>query len=324
MKVEYEKKIKGMMMNFETLRTAFKWDHDLVSHLIALNCAMKGKELDVQRIKDTKAYIKRETGVFSPFRGSMGYAVSGLLSAGEKEPFEAVASMITNEKILKSAGFKYSSYLPTALYALENVYDGGDVTSYAKKAIAVYREMKENHPFLTSGDDYALAILLANTDHSPNVLEEYYQMLNQQGFKKGNGLQMLSHILAFSDRNIRDTVARCEKVFTFLNGHSYKVYGDYYPAIGVISLLDGEHDEILNDLLEVLNFIKKQKRYKWLGKGMNLLIASALITSEYIDNQSDDTLVSTTLSISIEAIIAAQQAAMITAISATTVATASS
>ncbi|WP_105615397.1 DUF4003 family protein [Vallitalea okinawensis] len=323
MKLEYEKKIELMMSNFESLRNAFKWEHDLASHLIALNCAIRGKELDIQKIKDIKSYIKSETGMFSPFRGVSSYVISGLLSVGQKNPTEAVNSMLANEKILKSTGFKNSSYLPTALYTLENVYDGVDVNHFSKKAMTIYREMKDNHPFLTSGDDYALAILLASADRQLNALEKYYDMLNEFGFRKSNGLQMLSHILAFSDKDIRDNVVRCEKVYAFLKSQGVKVYSEYYPALGVISLLDDEKDEILDDLVEVLNFIKNQKGYKWLGKGMNLLIASAIITSEYIENKSNDTLVSTTLSISIEAIIAAQQAAMITAISAATVAAAS-
>ena len=98
--------------------------------------------------------------------------------------------MLNNEKILKGIGFKYSTYLPTALYALSSVYEGDDVAGYAEKAMGIYKEMKQSHPFLTSGDDYALAILLAGTDHSPDVLEDYYQALNGRGFAKSNGLQL--------------------------------------------------------------------------------------------------------------------------------------
>ena len=98
MKVVYEEKVKKMIRHYEDMRKLFKWENDMVRHLVALTYAMKSEELDSASIKDMNDYIKKETGLFSPF--------------------------------------------------------------------------------LTSGDDYALAILLAGTDHSPDLLENYYQALN--------------------------------------------------------------------------------------------------------------------------------------------------
>ena len=183
--------------------------------------------------------------------------------------------------------------------------------------------MKQNHPFLTSGDDYALAILLAGTDHSTDLLEDYYQALNGRGFTKSNGLQMLSHIMAFSEKNVRDSVDQCERVYNHLKANKLKIYSEYYPAIGLISLLDVDQDKLIDDLVEVAIYLRGQKKYKWLGKGMNLLMASAIITSEYIKEKSGDMVVDTTVSISIQAIIAAQQAAMVAAITASTAASTS-
>ena len=82
-------------------------------------------------------------------------------------------------------------------------------------------------------------------------------------------------------------------------------------------MLDDDRGEIINDLIEVATYLSKQKKYKWLGKGMNILMASAIITSEYI-KENDANVVATTLTVSIQAIIAAQQAAMIAAANAST------
>lgn len=320
MKAVYEQKVKNMIQHYENMKKLFKWENDMVRHLVALTYAMNDKELDTTRIKEVKDYIKSETGAFSPFRGHMTFALSGLLCATSETPKNKLKSMLNNEKILKSIGFKHSTYLPIALYALSSAYEGNDVTGYGEKAMEIYKEMKQNHPFLTSGDDYALAILLAGTDHSPDLLEDYYQALNGRGFTKSNGLQMLSHIMSFSKKDVRDSVDQCERIYNHLKANKLKIYADYYPAIGLISLLDVDQDELIDDLVEVANYLRGQKKYKWLGKGMNLLMASAIITSEYIKENSGDTVVTTTVSISIQAIIAAQQAAMIAAITASTAA----
>lgn len=320
MKFIYEERIKKMMQNYEELRQEFKWENDMARHLIALSYAMKEKEINIAEIKEVKEYIKNRTGMFSPFRGHMTFILSGLLNTNKNNPKEEFKTMLNNEKILKENGFKYSSYLPTALYSLSSVYKGDDVEGYSKKSMEIYKEMKRNHPFLTSGDDYALSILLASTEHSTDLLEDYYTELNNRGFSKSNGLQMLSHIMAFSENGVRESVNKCENIHENLKANKLKIYADYYPAIGLISLIDGNQNELMNDLVEVADYLKKQKRYKWLGKGMNVLIASAIITSEYIKEKSEDTVVNTTLSVSIEAIITAQQAAMIAAIAASTAA----
>lgn len=320
MKSIYEEKINSMINYYEQLKSEFKWDGDSVKHLVALTHVIKDKTLDTDQIKDVKAYLKKETGTFSPFRGTMMFALCGLISAASDNPTVHLQKMIDNQKILKSVGFKSTTYLPTALYALSTVYDGNDVEGFAEKAYEIYKEMKKNHPFLTSGDDYALAILLASTNQNPDLLETYYKALNEEGFYKSNGLQMLSHIMSFNKSDVSISVARCKRVLDELRKNKLRVSYDYYPAVGLISLIDQNQDEIIQDLIDVSKYLSHQKKYKWLGKGMHIMMASSIITSEYIKDHDGD-VISTTVTVSIQAIIAAQQAAMIAAITASTAAT---
>lgn len=319
MKSIYEVKINSMINYYEELKKEFKWDGDSVKHLVALTYAIKDKTLNTDEIKDVKAYLKKETGTFSPFRGTMMFALCGLISAASETPTVYLQNMIDNLKILKSVGFKSSTYLPTALYALSTVYEGNDVEGFAEKAYEIYKEMKKNHPFLTSGDDYALAILLASTNQNPDLLETYYKALNAEGFYKSNGLQMLSHIMTFNKSDVNASVARCKRVLDELKKNKLRVSYDYYPAVGLISLIDQNHDEVVQDLIDVSKYLSQQKKYKWLGKGMHIMMASAIITSEYIKDNDGD-VVSTAVTVSVQAIIAAQQAAMIAAITASTAA----
>ncbi len=321
MKSTYQAKVNEMIENYESLRKAFKWEGDGTKHLVALNYASKGKRLDVDELKSVKAFLKNETSAFSPFRGTMMFALCGLICATTDSPENYLKRMLDNQKVLKSVGFKNSTFLPTALYALSTVYEGNDVESYGEKAMAIYKEMKSNHPFLTSGDDYALAILLASTNQNPDLLERYYTALTQAGLAKCNGLQMLSHIMSFNTTDVSTAVEKCKYVYDELKANKLKVSYDYYPALGLISLLDNQ-EEVVKDLVEVSTYLMHQKKYKWLGKGMNILMATTLIVSEYVIEHESD-LVTTAVTVSIQAIIAAQQAAMIAAATATTAAAAS-
>lgn len=313
MKRVYEEKVKKMILNYEDIRKFFRWENDMVKHLVALTFAMKDKAINPDCINEMKGYIKSQTSAFSSFRGHMMFTLSGLLCAASPTPKRQFDVMLRNEKVLKDVGFKYSSYLPTALYALSSVYEGDDVQSYAEKAIGIYKQMKQNHPFLTGGDDYALAVLLANTDHGPSHLEAYYRALHERGFKKGDGLQMLSHVMAFNQKDMRDAVDHCDKIYQHLKTNKLNVYTTYYPAIGLISLLDLDQEELMADLVEVATYLKSEKKYRWLGKGMHVLMASSIIASQYLHEKQEGTVVNTTVSLAIQAIIAAQQVVMISA-----------
>lgn len=322
MKENYMNKVTLMIDNFEQMKKPFKWEYELTRHLIALSHAVKGKTVDVELVESMKSYIKQHTGTFSPFRGNMLMAMAGVLSAGDKNPRDMFDQMLEDQTMLKNSGFKSSTYLPTALYAFESLNIEGNKTEFVERAYEIYRDMRQKHPFLTGGDDYALALLLADTDHDAQLLEEYYNALNHSGFTKSNGLQMMSHILAFSGREVRDALDHCSDIYDHMKAEKLKVTADYYPALGLVSLLDIDSDELATDMVEVASYLRAQKKYKWLGKGMNILMASAIITSEYIEQQAKESLVSSALTVSIEAILAAQQAAMIAAISASAAASA--
>lgn len=170
-----------------------------------------------------KEYIKNKTRILSSFRGDMRLILAGLLCANSDDAKEQFDFMIDNEKMTKDIGFKSTDYLPMALYTLSSTYNGDDVIGHVEKAVIIYKEMKNNHSFLTSGDDYALAILLAKTDYDRDMIQEYYKELSSQGFKKSNGLQMLCHILAFSERDVRGDKDICLDILYELKKNKLKI-----------------------------------------------------------------------------------------------------
>jgi len=323
MNQRYLDKIETISNYYETLKREFKWETDLGKHLVALNYVVHDRPLNTENIKSFSKVIKGKTGMFSPFRGTMQFAISGLLTSEYDQPEIQLVKMLEQEDTLKNVGFKQATYLPTALYALARCESDMSSNQLVERAKVIYDEMKRNHPFLTSGDDYALAILLANTSRNPEILERYYNALNSEGFSKTNGLQMLSHILSFNDKDVLTTVKRCVEIRDILKKNKLNVSSEYYPAIGLMALLEDEDGEILHDLVEASNYLKGQKGYKWLGKGMNVMIVAALIASEYVKD-IEEGVMTTTLQVSVQSIIAAQQAAMIAAVGTTAAVAASS
>jgi len=321
MNSKYSLVCQPLLDNFTTLKSSYKWDNDLSKWLIAVAYAVQKKTMRIDDIKLMQNHIKKSTGMFSPFRSTSLLTLSGLLCLNNAEPRASFDVMNDNYTILKKAGFKQTTYLPIALYTLNQLYEGSDYSSYADQAIEIYREMKSNHPILTGGDDYALAILLVNERNKLDKIEALYQALKNRGFTVANGLQMMSHILTFSDEPVEVLADRCRHINESLKQKKLKVYPDYYASIALIALTGIE--SAIEDLIEVALYIKSQKQARWLSKGMVVMLASAIVTTSLIENAEDQVII-TSLKVSIQAIITAQQAAMIAAVSASTAAAAAS
>lgn len=156
-------------------------------------------------------------------------------------------------------------------------------------------------------------------------IESLYSALNMNGFTKSNNLQLLSHILSLSNDDTDTKVKKCTEIVDYLKGRKIKVYPDSYATIGIVSLMYSESANILSEIIETYEYVKSIKGFKWLGKDILLLIASAIITNKNIDSYKQNvSLVETSFGISLQAIIAAQTAAVIAATSSAAAAAAAS
>lgn len=316
MNAKYNQVSNQLVNNFSLLKASFKWDEDLSKWLLAVAYATQEKEITIEAIQEMKAYIKKTTGMFSPFKSMNLLSLSGLLALNSENAKSTFDVMNDNYKTVKNVGFKQTTYLPLALYTLSQVYEGSDYTQYAEQAINIYKEMKSNHPILTGGDDYALAILMVKEQGKLDRIERAYQALKSAGFSSTNGLQMMSHILTFSDESVEILVERASEIASVLKSNKLKIYPDYYASIALIALVGSA--SATQDLVDVALYIKSQKQARWLSKGMVVMLASAIVTTELVE--STDEVVLTSLKVSIQSIIAAQQAAMIAAIAASSAA----
>lgn len=179
--------------------------------------------------------------------------------------------------------------------------------------------MKQDHIFLTSASDYPLAVLLAYEDRDDinEQMEKYYDSLSQNGFRKGNDLQFLSHILSLDTSTTIDRpVRRAASIMDSFRETGIRPKPMYYPIIGMISLLPEEQFQI-DEISRMFNELNNEKSFRW-QKDMNLITAVSFYVNEKITNKS---LAATTIQTTLESILQAQQAVMIATIVSTTAAT---
>ncbi|MGH4138193.1 DUF4003 family protein [Clostridium sp.] len=317
-----EQKMDRLIDIFQQVSTQFKWEGSLTNHFTALTYTLNNRAFDKEKIKDVRKHIKETTGLFSNYRGTSMIILSALLASEYDNPNQEFDKMVGYNKKMKEAGFKNNMYLPIANYALIATCSEEGADTRIKKAKEIYTEMKSNHPWLTGGDDYPLAILLANSNDSINSIienmEECYNLLNENGFGKNNGLQLLSHILGFRKEDNKSKVLRCKEIFDKLKENKMKVYSTGYSIVGFLSILGDSGYEAVDQVIEIVKVLKSTKKYKWLSKETHLYTAAALVSDVYIEKIKDQKdLIQTTIGISIEALIAAQTVAVIAAASST-------
>lgn len=313
-------KVDEMLQTFLLIDKAFIWEQPLMKHFAALLLTQNGIPFDAQQFKDTMEHIKSQTGTFSYFRGLYKLSIASLLIADQSYSENSVRRLVENEERLKSVGFKQGQHMPIACYTLYKVSQETDPNHVAKRAYDLYMEMKKNHPFLTSSDDYALSLLLAHLNPSIARIESAYTALNENGFSKSNDLQTLSHIIALSDLPVEVLVAKCVALKQLLKDHKLASGTTYYPSIGVMAVLVEGESHLAESWVELAKYMNVQKKYKWLGKQMNVMLSASLLSNHYINEVASSDVMRVTLNISIEAVIAAQMAALIAIASASTAA----
>jgi Protein of unknown function (DUF4003) len=149
-------------------------------------------------------------------------------------------------------------------------------------------------------------------------IEGFYTKLNDSGFRKGNDLQSMSHILSLHDEASQDElVSRCNYLFDTMKQAGIKTKAMFYPQIALLSFVNADLN-LVNQVKDVWEELNSEKHFKW-HKDLNLMMAVNLLISDKIENS---TVMQASLSTAIETLIQAQQATMIATISTVSVTTA--
>lgn len=322
MESDLQTKVDLYIETLVILKKEYKWSiGDLTLRFIALVYILSNKTFDKYQFDEMVKYIKKNSKWYSNYRGHQMYSTAALLITKFDDPQKAFTDQLEYEKKMKDEGFKNSSYLSIASYTLLLTCTPESIDSRIHKAIEIYKEMKKNHFWLTTSDDYPVAVLLAESDKKIDILisdmESNYEMLNKEGLKKSNGLQFLSHLLTFIPEAANTKAQRVKWIYDKLKSEKLRVSSTYYGTLGYIALIGEFSKQATEDVIDTVSYLKSNKNFKWINKEMNILVATAIVTNQYIEDISKkNNVIEAGINISIESIIAAQTAALIATTSA--------
>ena len=316
---------ENFIQNRNNVREAFKWNCS--TYLVPVCAAMLAgakEPVSLARLEECKRMLKSGVGAFSNFKGNAFQAVVTQLALDEN-PQERLRKAILMHDMLKQH-FYGSSYLPLAATVLSGMVTEARFSEVAERAGRIYKKMKAEHRFLTSGEDCVYASLMALSGLSDDQLiqeaENCYKLLKEE-FYDANANQSLSHVLALCEGSAG---SKCRAVFDLYYGLREKKYkygtGYELATLGVLSLLPQGKAAVMADLIEVDSYLSMQKGYGFfgLGKKQRLMHAGMLLVTELLEGESSeqkDLYMNALTNSAVAMMIAAQQAALCAAVAAT-------
>jgi Protein of unknown function (DUF4003) len=192
---------------------------------------------------------------------------------------------------------------------------------------AIIDRWKDDHRFLTGVDDYPMAAMHATREVSVEELglevEVIYRFLRKAKFPAGNQLQLVSHLLVFSQGGPREAAGRFERMAKELKSKGQRVWQGQFDEVALLVLSGGGVDEVSNRVVEYRDRLRAVKPRP--SKEVAFSIAAGVVLAEEAEKLKglDDAATAANLR-AVQAIIEAQQAAIMACIAASTAATTAS
>ena len=227
--------------------------------------------------------LNEKTGVLSNFRGASQMATVSMLCLSTDPEWE-VEQMLTAYGDLKEV-FRGSEYLAMTAIAIARFAEPSQYQQTASKTREIYNRLSDVLPFLTSVEDSTFAVLLALSGlddlYIEQEIERCYTILKPSFFSG----KSLSHVLALGNEQAEGKCRKALELFTILKSHGHKYGTDYELAtLGVLALINIDTDVLVNEMIWVDAYLKKQKGFGAFGIGsqQRLMYADMLVTNDHI------------------------------------------
>jgi hypothetical protein len=316
---------------FEDLYRRKKWSTgDTMIRFAALTLSASDV---VDRGADLEATAKAladEAGTFSPLAQAMRHAVAALLIRRGLDPAPIVRSVKQTLAIFKQHKLKKGGGPSPVMAALLLVLDAGGEPPSSDIVVrmkAILDRWNEDHFFLTGVDDYPMAALHATGELGVEEIgvqaERIYQDLKRARFSTGEQLQLVSHLLLFSDLGPQEAVRRFAETAKALRAAKQRVWQSHYDEVALLVLSGCQPAEVVPRVIEYRDRLRAVKPRP--TADIALSIASGVVLAEEAERAGDLRDPATAANLrAVQAVIEAQQAAMVACmVACTTVATAS-
>ncbi len=277
------RKVELFASNKNLIHKKFVWDYHLMSVLSSMVYTMENKEADIDAMKNSLKVLKKNTGVFSPFRSSERlFLVSKMALSADPEKY--IKDVVALYGKIKKGRIMDDGFM---IVAAVNIVDAGrqaDADKIIVKFNEIMKAMKKEHPVLTGREDMPLAISLAMTDRSVEdiaaELEENYKILKTVFKGNSDSVQGLAEVLTLQEGASADKAGKVIDIYNAFKANHRKYSREYgLASLGALIGSDKDSDTLVKEICEVERYLASQKGMGMsiMGKSDRLMFAALLV-----------------------------------------------
>ena len=315
---------------FEGLRRRKRWSTGVdILRFAALTLAATDAAEPGSELEETAKVLTKEAGAFSPLNSSMRHAVAAIVNRRGLDPVAVVHRTKETLAVFKEFKLRRSEFHAhlAALILVLDARGGTPSRGTIARMKAIIDRWEEDHWFLTGVDDYPMAAMHATRDLSVEQLgidvEQIYQLLRQTKYPSGEQLQLVSHLLMFSDLGPREAAERFDRTAKALKNAKQRVWQSHFDEVAMLVLSGGHVEEVVPKVIEYRHRLLEVKPRPTADIAFS--IAAGVVLAEEARKLEKLEGATTAANLrAVQALIEAQQAAMIACMAACTVVVTSS
>lgn len=282
-----QEKCDLLVENKKIIADTFKWNADTMNLAAALLFTAAGRRAESDALKSAEELLRRETGAFSVFRGTIkAPLLCKMLLSGRPEDF--LKQTVKFYELLNHKKWFSSEYNALAAAILAEHAAENDGTAVIERTNEMYALMKRQHPWLTSGEDIVLAAILAATEADISTLaaeaERNYVRLKNV-FRNSDAARSLSLVLAMNEKPAEEKCARVFQLYDGLKeaGHKYGS-GVQLAALGTLTMLNIPAEQLVRETADADTYLQGHKGFGnlMLGSDMRRMYAAQMVLQHHL------------------------------------------
>ena len=313
--------VESYLRTFERLRARKSWSVNSVTfRFVALSLGAAATSITYDRLEQVATELRKRARWTSPLKSEVRYVAAAMILRRGQDPAAIHTRVFETRDSFKAHKLPSRGTGPTlAALLLALHHEARPVPQPEFERLArIYRRWRAEHRWLTSSSDLPAAALHAARDVPLDVVaedvERAYAALAEAGFRRGNQLQLVSHLLAVDPRGTDAGVQRFRAVAERLRHADERVGAGRYDEIALLALTQGPASEAVDRVLRNRDRLRAVKPRPDNTVAFTLAAGIELAADAEAAGERDAGDLAALQSI--QAIMDAQQAAMIAAVSA--------
>ena len=313
---------------FERLRARKRWSTETATfRFVALALGAAGAAVDYDRLEEAATGLRKRARWTSPLKSEIRYVVAAMILRRGLEPAAVHARVFEARDAFKAQRLPSRGTGPTLAALLLALRSEGRAVPprHVERLADIYRRWRKDHFWLTGATDLPAAALHAGRGESVDVVtadvERAYERLREAGFRRGNALQLVSHLLAVDPRGTDTAVQRFTVVAQRLKDARERVPTGRYDEVALLALTQETPGRVVDRVLGYRDRLRAAKPRP--SKDLALSLAAGIELAEDSARASHGSAGDLAALQAIRDILDAQQAATIAAISASSAAASS-